>query len=84
MLENGKELDRSPDLFWTINSLVLAHHCHLSSGDGNVCLIFHQKMKLHFFCMKSHHSLLLKLLSVLFLKLTTKALSQLQQMIFSL
>lgn len=49
MLENGKELDRSPDLFWTINSLVLAHHCHLSSGDGNVCLIFHQKMELHFF-----------------------------------
>lgn len=52
MLENCKDLDHIPDLFWIVNSLVHVHHfyhCPLSSGNANIWVIFHQKLNLHFF-----------------------------------
>jgi len=51
MLENNKDLDHVPDLFWHVNFSVLVHHlchCHLSSGNENIRLIFHHKLRLLF------------------------------------
>jgi len=55
MLENNKDLDHVPDLFWHVNFSVLVHHlchCHLSSGNENIRLIFHHKLRLLFLVWK--------------------------------